>query len=546
MIKYEVYEGVFDMDFEDTSASLVDAREKGRLKNVINNLNMYAGNMRTVTEIYTNVLLDDNVSYFLPKITQQDVFARHFPELFEYNEYGENLFNCQQNSKYHKYSVFHHIVASIENANVTEISIADWQKKVIKWTMFLHDIGKPYVKKVAEDGTESFEGHSEKSVEMAQAILNRLYFSEEEKNIILTLIKFHDMYLNIEDVNQQNLEFLANGLNNDRELFYLLINVKDADARAKSIEAYENFKAIKEKFYEFAGTYFEQSTRKKIEIKENSVVGKTEGPNTDEDIKEEDKLTSKDIRELIDEIITKKTIKVKYQPIVDLKTQSVFGYEVLSQISSAKKVRLQTLLEAARDYNDYDKLQQVLFTNAVEQFEGIVNRDSNVIFVNIDYDSYVNYVNKPRIYDMMARNKVVIEFKNYDNKDLTSIQETIQGIHLKGGKVAFDNFKLDNLTIEDICYLDIDYIIPDISFIKDINKDFEKQKFINSLITYTISKDINLIAVGVENKKILDTLKLVGVRLVQGFYFGKPLPEINMMNDDIYNLLNTEEDQSVM
>ena len=546
MIKYEVYEGVFDMDFEDTSASLVDAREKGRLKNVINNLNMYAGNMRTVTEIYTNVLLDDNVSYFLPKITQQDVFARHFPELFEYNEYGENLFNCQQNSKYHKYSVFHHIVASIENANVTEISIADWQKKVIKWTMFLHDIVKPYVKKVAEDGTESFEGHSEKSVEMAQAILNRLYFSEEEKNIILTLIKFHDMYLNIEDVNQQNLEFLANGLNNDRELFYLLINVKDADARAKSIEAYENFKTIKEKFYEFAGTYFEQSTRKKIEIKENSVVGKTEGPNTDEDIKEEDKLTSKDIRELIDEIITKKTIKVKYQPIVDLKTQSVFGYEVLSQISSAKKVRLQTLLEAARDYNDYDKLQQVLFTNAVEQFEGIVNRDSNVIFVNIDYDSYVNYVNKPRIYDMMARNKVVIEFKNYDNKDLTSIQETIQGIHLKGGKVAFDNFKLDNLTIEDICYLDIDYIIPDISFIKDINKDFEKQKFINSLITYTISKDINLIAVGVESKKILDTLKLVGVRLVQGFYFGKPLPEINMMNDDIYNLLNTEEDQSVM
>ena len=55
-----------------------------------------------------------------------------------------------------------------------------------------------------------------------------------------------------------------------------------------------------------------------------------------------------------------------------------------------------------------------------------------------------------------------------------------------------------------------------------------------------------MIAVGVESKKILDTLKLVGVRLVQGFYFGKPLPEINMMNDDIYNLLNTEEDQSVM
>lgn len=544
MIKYEVYEGVFDMDFADTSATLVDATEKGRLRNIINNLNMYADNIKTVTEIYTNVFLDENISYFLPKITQQDVFMRHFPELFVYNEYGENLFNCQQNSKYHRYSVFHHIVSSIENANVTEISIADWQKKIIKWTMFLHDIGKPYVKRVSDDGSESFAGHDDKSVELAEIILNRFNFTEDEKRIILTLIKYHDKYLNVEEVTQENLTFLAQELNNDRELFYLLINVKDADAKAKSTEAYNNFKLVKDKFYDFANSYFEQSSRKKIEIKEATVEGSKK---EDDDIPEQDsKLTSKDIKELIDEIITKKNIRVKYQPIIDLKTQSVYGYEALSQITSTKKIKIEKLLEVAKDYNDYDKLQQVLFTNAVEQFENIVNRESNVIMVNIDYDSYVNYVNKPRIYDMMARNKVVIEFKNYDNKDLTDIQETIQTIHLKGGKVAFDNFKLDNLSIEDICYLDIDYIIPDISFVKDIYKDFEKQKFINSLITYTISKDINLIAVGVENKKILDTLKLVGVKMVQGFYFGKPLSEINMINDDIFNLLNSEEDQSIM
>lgn len=544
MIKYEVYEGVFDMDFADTSATLVDATEKGRLRNIINNLNMYADNMRTVTEIYTNVLLDSNISYFLPKITQQDVFMRHFPELFVYNQYGENLFNCQQNCKYHRYSVFHHIVASIENANVTEISIADWQKKIIKWTMFLHDIGKPYVKTIAEDGTESFVGHDEKSIDLAEAILSRFDFNNEERRIILTLIKYHDKYLNVEEVTQENLTFLAKELNNDRELFYLLINVKDADAKAKSTEAYNNFKLVKEKFYEFANEYFVQSTRKKIEIKEANVQDNSK---EDDDVPEQDtKLTSKDIKELIDEIITKKSVKVRYQPIIDLKTQSVFGYEALSQISATKKIKIDKLLEVARDYNDYDKLQQILFTNAVEQFENVVNRESNTIMVNIDYDSYVNYVNKPRIYDMMARNKVVIEFKNYSHRDLTDIQETIQGIHLKGGKVAFDNFKMDTLSVEDICYLDIDYIIPDISFIKDIYKDFEKQKFINSLITYTISKDINLIAVGVENKKILDTLKLVGVRLVQGFYFGKPITEINMINEDVFKLLNSEEDQSIM
>lgn len=543
MIKYEVYEGIFDMDFADTSATMVDASERGRLRNIINNLNMYADNVRTVTEIYTKVLMDENVSYFLPKITQQDVFYRHFPELFVYNEYGENLFNCQQNSKYHKYSVFHHIVASIENANVTEISIADWQKKIIKWAMFLHDIGKPYVKKVDDDGNESFVGHSEKSVDLAAAILSRFDFTENERNIILTLIRYHDMYLNAEEVTQENLTFLANGLNDDRELFYLLINVKDADAKAKNTEVYNEFKVIKEKYYEFANNYFMQKNRKKIEVNSDAKKDDAEEETTKE---AEEKLTSKDIKEIIDEIITKKNVRVKYQPIVDLKTQSVYGYEVLSQITTGKKIRIDKLLEVAKDYNDYDKLQQVLFTNAIEQFENVVNRESNMIMVNIDYNSYVNYVNKPRIYDMMARNKVVIEFKNYENKDLTDIQETINSIHLKGGKVAFDDFTLDKLTIEDICYLDIDYIIPDMSFIKEIYKDFEKQKYINSLITYTISKDINLIAVGVEDKRILDTLKLVGVRLVQGYYFGKPLPEINMINEKVYELLNSEEDQSIM
>ena len=55
MIKYEVYEGVFDMDFADTSATLVDATEKGRLRNIINNLDMYADNIKNFLYI-TNMV----------------------------------------------------------------------------------------------------------------------------------------------------------------------------------------------------------------------------------------------------------------------------------------------------------------------------------------------------------------------------------------------------------------------------------------------------------------------------------------------------------
>ena len=544
MIKYEVYEGVFDMDFADTSASIVDATEKGRLRNIINNINMYSTNIKTVTELYTQVLEDSSVAYFLPKITQQDVFARHFPELFEYNQYGENLFNCQGGDN-DRYSIFYHIVASVENANVQEIPISDWQKKVLKWTMFLHDVGKPFVKKIDTEGRESFEGYEEKSVEISARILSRLDFSTNEKNLILKLVKYHNSYLTAEEATTENLTFLARELNDDKEMFFLLINIKDADAKAKSTETYNRFKIAKEKYYEFTDKYFDQKARKKIEIKATTVEGKEQSKEKNEENDQDEKITLKEVKEIIDEIITKKNVKVRYQPIIDLKLQNVYAYEVLTQINTSKKVKIDKLLEVAKDFDEYDKLQQVLFTNANEKFESVVNRESNMVMVNIDYKSYVNYVNKPRIYDMMSRNKVVVEFRNYENKDLTELQENIQTIHMQGGKVALDDFRLDKLTIEDLFYLDIDYIIPDMTYIKNISRDFEKQKYIDSLITYTISKDINLIAVGVEDKKILDTLKLIGTRLVQGYYFSKPLPEINMINEDIYNLLNSEEDQLI-
>ena len=62
--------------------------------------------------------------------------------------------------------------------------------------MLLHDIGKPYVKMRYEDGGESFAGHEDKSCELSVDILNRFAFNEEEKNLILTLVKYHDKYLN--------------------------------------------------------------------------------------------------------------------------------------------------------------------------------------------------------------------------------------------------------------------------------------------------------------------------------------------------------------
>ena len=151
----------------------MDIKETARIKKIISQLYMYDNDIKQLTNIYTNILLEDNVCFILTKISQDKIFLKHFPEFYEKNEFGENVINCQQNSEYHKYGVFKHILHTVETVGTSQqIPLGDWQLKLLKWTMLLHDIGKPYVKKINEDGTDSFAGHDDKSVELATGILD--------------------------------------------------------------------------------------------------------------------------------------------------------------------------------------------------------------------------------------------------------------------------------------------------------------------------------------------------------------------------------------
>lgn len=540
MRRIEISDKIFEtfIEPEDITYDLMDVKEVARINGIINNLKMYSNNSNELTKLYTSILLDDNVTFILTKISQDLIFMKHFPEFYEVNMYGENVINCQQNSMYHKYGVFKHILTTIESVSNNQVPLGDWQKKILKWTMFLHDIGKPYVKTIAEDGTESFAGHDDKSVELAKGILDRFEFDEKDKRIILTLIKYHDRFLNEGEITNDNMKFLASELDNNKELFYLLMDVKTADARAKNIEVYNNFKIVKNKYLEFINNYFNymhqeasnfDNINEEISIKENITA----------------ELTQSELATLLDSVLSRKAIKSLYQPIIDLKKQQVMGYEIFSRIESQKPVDILDFFEFAKEVNKYEKLQQVLLINGIEDFEQLPAKEANRLFVNSDFTSYEKYINKPRLYDMMTRNKIIVEFQNYEKRDFNKIQETIEQIHSNGGLVALDKFGIGTLTIDDISSLKIDYIVPDISIIKDIVNDIEKQRYIASLATYCVSNECNIIALGVENMETLEVLVKLGVRLVQGYFFAKPSFQVSEINVSIRDKLEELSQETI-
>ena len=127
----EEFEDLLDVDMENIATDLMDTKERARIEQFISKLKMYSNNPQELTNIYTSILEDDNVSYLLLKLSQNSIFEKHFPEFYVKNQYGEDVINCQQNSEFHKYGVFKHILTTIECVGNPQIPIGKWQKKLL-------------------------------------------------------------------------------------------------------------------------------------------------------------------------------------------------------------------------------------------------------------------------------------------------------------------------------------------------------------------------------------------------------------------------------
>ncbi len=533
----ESFEGIWDFDIEKIDADIMDTKEKARINKIISELGMYKDDMEKLTQIYTNILKEENVVKIMTKVSQSINFYNNFPEFYVYNENGENVINCQQNSKYHKYGVFRHTLEAVKSVGKNRgIPYSDYEIKILKWTMLLHDIGKPAVKTTNENGNDSFLGHEDVSEQISKGILERFKFTGEEKEIILKLIKYHDKYINQGEITYDNMKFLASELGNNKRNFNLLLEVKEADAKAKSDEVYEVYLQVKQKYMEFIGSYFSFDNS----ISTNTVIGESVEGNLENvrgSFNAAADITNSEYEEILIDTINRKNINVYYQPMVDIKDKKVAAYETYSKIEHPKSIAILDLLNYSKKVGKFDKIQQVLMINNITEFENVENKESKTVFVNIDFESYNKYINKPRIYDMMSKNRIVIEFKNYSNA--SDLEITIKTIKQHGGYVSLDNYGVGNISLDKLVMLKPNFVKFDVEFLNNISVDSQKQRYLINVVNTCMANDIDVIAVGVEDRETLITLKNIGLRYIQGYFFGYPDKAIKSSNKDIENTINS-------
>ena len=105
-----------------------------------------------------------------------DVLGVFWPEILP-------MVGLDQRNRHHCYDVWEHTLHALS---------ASPPDQVVRYTMLLHDIGKPDCMRLDESGRGHFRGHPVQSARMAEQMLRRLRLDNRTRACIVRLVEWHD------------------------------------------------------------------------------------------------------------------------------------------------------------------------------------------------------------------------------------------------------------------------------------------------------------------------------------------------------------------
>ncbi len=218
------------------------------------------------------------------------------------------------------------------------------------------------------------------------------------------------------------------------------------------------------------------------------------------------------------------------QPIYDVKSGTIFGYEVLARIRDGKRfMAAGQFIEVAESLGFAPKIDQIILT------KGLLAREEKGLwdkrfFFNLSTKSlfggdYVDVIKAHygRYPQGIENTGVTIEILEREAiHNVNGLMDIIEEMKKVGITFALDDFGSGFSSFVYLKYFDTDYVKIDGEFVKNIVVNEKDRIFVKHI--HQIAKEFGkkTIAEYVEDKETLDILKEIGVDYAQGFHYGQP------------------------
>lgn len=234
--------------------------------------------------------------------------------------------------------------------------------------------------------------------------------------------------------------------------------------------------------------------------------------------------------EFIRRAIDEDRIEPFFQPIYDIRTNELFGYEVLARIRDGQRyMPAGQFIEIAESLGLASRIDHIVLVKGLETRTRLAMWDKKFFF-NLSSHSlftgdYVSIIKEHCTQNPHAtvETNVVIEILEREaihnvNALITIIEETKE----QGIGFALDDFGSGFSSFVYLKYFDTNYVKIDGEFVKNIVVNEKDRIFVKHINQISQEFGKETIAEYVEDEETLNVLKELGVNYAQGYYLGKP------------------------
>jgi diguanylate cyclase (GGDEF)-like protein len=252
------------------------------------------------------------------------------------------------------------------------------------------------------------------------------------------------------------------------------------------------------------------------------------------DLKMEEELNRNTIIiEVLRNAIDNREIYIQYQPLIEISTNKVIGFEALMRIRSDRLGQLTPIefIPIAEESGLIIELSSWLIKQACEFNKELIDLgidprpvSVNISSVQINRPGFVNLLSE--ILEQTGLPPQYLELEITESTLVSSIMDAtklLSNLQNIGVKVSLDDFGTGYSSLNYLTKLPINTLKIDKSFIDNICLN-DKDSFIaESIIKLAHSLNIKVVAEGVEDESQLALLKSQKCDIIQGYIFSMPL-----------------------
>lgn len=222
-------------------------------------------------------------------------------------------------------------------------------------------------------------------------------------------------------------------------------------------------------------------------------------------------------------------LKTAFQPIVQVQTGNIFGFEALSRF--AEKTPFGSIAELfpfAEKIGQLYPIETICRRQAIQSFPSIM-APGELLFLNINPQVLLD----PEFASGQTRrllaerglkpNRVVLEITERSAiEDFTTFREALEHYRSQGFLIALDDVGAGYSSLQSIAELHPDFLKVDRSLISGVNRDPIKWALLETFVTFTKRIGCQMVAEGVETLEEMQTVMRLGADYVQGYFVGCP------------------------